>query len=123
MVRTDRSPNEDPMKFRVTIEGKLSATDGEIGKDALEALGLAMKSLNGYVYGNPAIGLNAETGDIVISCALEAEDSNRAIQPASDRIILALHDAAIGTRDWPDESHPAWSVAFVNTRSEILTPA
>jgi hypothetical protein len=108
------------MKFRVTIEGKLSATDGETGDDLHRALAAAMGSLNGYKLGNPAIGLNAETGEIVISCAVEAEDSTLAVLPASDRIVLALHTAAIGTRDWPDETSPAWSVEFVNTRSEAL---
>lgn len=108
------------MKFRVTIEGKLSATSGELGGDVQKALSTAMSGLNGYVFGNPAIGFDAQTGAIVIECAVEAEDSNGAVQPASDRIALALHEAAIGTRAWPDESHPAWSVEFVNTRSEQL---
>jgi hypothetical protein len=111
------------MKFRVTIQGTLIATSGLIGEDARKALVTAMTSLNGYKFGNPAIGLNAQTGDITISCAVEAEDSNAAVPSASDRIVLALHEAAIGTRDWPDETHPAWSVEFVKTYSEVLVAA
>ena len=108
------------MRFRVTLDGWLTADSGSIDDAARAALGIAMAELNGLGGRNAAIDLNSRTGAIVISCVVEAESPVHAVQPASDNILLALGQGKIGTPEWPGPKAPGWRVEFVNSRSEQL---
>ena len=108
------------MKFRVTLEGRLTSSSGTLDSDARSALAIAMKELNGLGARNAAIELDSATGAITITCAVEATDPVRAVQPASDNIRLALYEGNIGTPEWPDADDPRWRVEFINSRAEAL---
>lgn len=111
------------MKFRVTLDGIIASSNGDIGESVRQVLDVAMEELNGLGARNAAIDLNHQTGEIVITCAVEAPDPVAAVQPASDNIRLALQKAEIGTHEWPatDDSH--WTVEWINSRAEALTAA
>lgn len=108
------------MKFRVSLDGRLSSTSGDIDDAARAALALAMTELNKLGARNAAINLNSQTGAITISCAVEASDPVVAVQPASDNIRLALHTGEIGTSSWPGPSDPTWRVEFINSRADAV---
>lgn len=110
------------MRFRVSLEGRLISTSGTIDDGARAALGQAMAELNkiGAAAGNAAIELTSSTGEVMLTCAVEAKDPVAAIQPASDAIYLSLYHAKIGTPDWPEIDDPHWRVEFMNTRAEAL---
>ena len=111
------------MKFRVTLEGVLTSTSGSIDDAARKALTVAMSELNVLGAGNAAIDLDARTGEITVSCAVEAEGPISALQPASDNIRLSLHHAEIGTPEWPEVDDPHWNVEFIRSRTEALAAA
>lgn len=115
------------MRFRVTLEGRIVSSSGAdgVGDDALKALAVAMNELNGLgvVAGNAAIDLVSATGEITISCAVEADNLVSAVQPASDNIYLALHAGEIGTPNWPDVNHAAWRAEFIRSSAEELVTA
>ena len=108
--------------FRVTLEGRLISSSGKIGDDARKALGLVMAELNKLGWGSSAgIDLNSSTGRITLVCAIEADDPRKAVQPASDNIVLALRAGGIGTDEaWPTPDDPRWRVEFINTRAEAV---
>lgn len=110
------------MRFRVALDGRIVSTSGTLGDDARVALGTAMDELNklGAAAGNAAIELTMATGEIMLTCAVEADDPVSAVQPASHNIYLALHTANIATPHWPgpDDSH--WRVEFISSRAEAL---
>jgi hypothetical protein len=108
------------MKFRVSLDGKLSSSSGDIDQAARDALALAMQELNKLGARNASINLNSRTGAITISCAVEAVDGDLAVQPASDNIRLALHTGEIGTSTWPEPTDPHWRVEFINSRSDAV---
>ena len=108
------------MRFRVTLDGWLTADSGSIDDAARVALGLAMAELNGLGGRNAAIQLNSATGAISISCVVVADGLETAVQPASDNIRLALGEGNIGTPDWPQIEASQWRVEFVKSRAEAL---
>jgi hypothetical protein len=110
------------MRFRVTLDGHFISTSGELDEEAREALGVAMDELNklGAAAGNAAIELTMASGEIMLTCAIEADDPVAAVQPASDNIYLALNKANIGTPNWPGIDDPHWRVEFINSRAEAL---
>jgi len=110
------------MRFRVIFEGNIVSTTGSIDDDARRALTEAMSELNrlGDAAGNAAIDLVSATGQIVITCGVEATDPSVAVQSASDNMYLSLNKASIGTQRWPDVGHKCWSVEFMNSRAEAL---
>jgi hypothetical protein len=108
------------MKFRVTLDGRIAASSGSIDDAARAALATAMGELNGLGARNAAIDLDAKTGAISISCAVEADDPVAAVQPASDNIRIALSEGKIGTPAWPAIADPHWTVEFINSRAEAL---
>ena len=112
------------MRFRVTLEGRLISSSGEIDEEAVKALTLSMGELNVLDSGrNAAIHLHRGTGAITISCAVEADDLKEAVLPASDNIQLALRVGKIGTPDWPQADDAAWRVEFIRSNAEVLAPA
>ena len=107
------------MRFRVTLDGRLVSSSGNIDDEARDALALAMAELN--VLGrNAAMHLNSRTGDLRISCAVEAEGLKTAVEPASDNIQLALRVGNIGTPDWPATHDAIWRVEFIRSQAEAL---
>lgn len=108
------------MKFRVSLDGVLSSSTGDIDDAARAALAEAMGELNKLGARNASINLNSQTGEITISCAVNAEDGDLAVQPASDNIRLALHTGQIGTSTWPGPSDPVWRVEFIKSRADTV---
>ena len=110
------------MRFRVTIDGRLVSTSGSIDNEARDALSLAMEELNklGSAPGNASIDLDSTTGEIRISCSVEAPHAGRAVQPASDQIVLALRQGRIATPDWPDVEDSHWRVDLIDSRAVAL---
>src|SRR4051812_45854555 len=113
------------MRFRVTLEGVLTSSSGKLDETASKALTRTMAELNGLSksVGNAAIDVNLRTGEILITCAVEAESSLKAIEPASDNIRLALFAGSIAAEDWPEPDDAGWRVDFINSRSEVLQNA
>ena len=113
------------MRFRVIFEGRIASDAGSIDDAARQALAEAMSELNrlGDAAGNAAIDLVSTTGQIVITCGVEASDPSVAVQCASDNMYLSLNKASIGTPRWPAVNHNCWSVEFMNSRAEALATA
>lgn len=110
----------DAMKFRVSLNGQLTSLNGADGDAARTALARTMEELSAQRPSSSAIDLTVSTGEICITCVVEADDSNKAIGAASDVIQLALHTGEIGTPDWPGATDPHWRVEFVGSRAELV---
>lgn len=110
--------------FRVTLEGRIQSTSGELDAEVSDALHMAMSELYKLGTANPAIMLDfSDGGRLEIRCSVVADDLSDAVPPASVNIRSALHAAEIGTPDWPGSDDPRWTVEFFNTRSEALVLA
>lgn len=108
------------MKFRVSLDGRLSAETGDLDDQAQEALSSAMSELSSQCPQSSAMDLTNSTGDITITCVVDADSPMTAVQSASDVIRLALHTGRIGTPQWPDTNDSIWRVDFVASRAEQL---
>jgi hypothetical protein len=104
----------------VTLDGRITSSSGVLDDSLRKHLSIAMAELNNLGARNASIDLDRGTGAIVISCCVDVDDADRAVQPASDYIRLALHQGEIGTSNWPTETDPHWRVEFVRSWSEAV---
>lgn len=112
------------MLCRVTIEGRITSSSGELTKDVADALATAMAEMHELKTKDPGITLDIPNGGaVVMSCCVEVEDAAEAVPPASTNIRTGLCAAGIATPNWPMPDDPRWQVEFVTFKTDVLVPA
>ena len=100
------------MELEITLEGRLTVepdVDGAIcdspEAEIERAFDLTMQELLKLDVIDPSVSGSIAGGEIVMSCVVEAESWDQAVERADSAFRSALHTAGVSTPQWENPSH------------------